>query len=135
MFKKFKVALKSISDERGKLIVLDRYENLTFDLKRAYYIYGTEKNTTRGFHAHRKLTQLAICLNGSVKLMLDDGAHKENFLLTQKDEALIIAPLIWHEMCDFSKDCILLVLANDYYKESDYIRDYNEFLSLANSQN
>ena len=91
-------------------------------------IFGTKIDVSRGFHAHYKLKQVAICIAGSCRFILDNGKKKEEVLLENPNQGLIVNNMIWHEMYDFSYDCILMVLANDYYEESDYIRDYNVFL-------
>jgi dTDP-4-dehydrorhamnose 3,5-epimerase-like enzyme len=85
----------------------------------------------RGFHAHRKLEQLAIAVSGSCTFVLDDGSVREEVRLDRPDGALLMAPMVWHEMRDFSPECVLLVLASEPYSEDDYIRDYSEFLGLA----
>jgi dTDP-4-dehydrorhamnose 3,5-epimerase-like enzyme len=117
-------------DERGSLIVLENNHNIPFDIKRVYYIFETKAGVRRGLHAHKKLKQLAICVHGSCKLLLDDGKSKEVIELNSNDKGLTIEPLIWHEMYDFSPDCVLMVLANDYYNESDYIRNYGNFINF-----
>ncbi|MCO7051663.1 FdtA/QdtA family cupin domain-containing protein, partial [Proteus terrae] len=86
-----------------------------------------EKDVSRGFHAHKKLKQLAICLKGSCDFIMDDGKKREKITLTSPDVGLIIDAMQWHEMHNFSEDCIILVLADDVYDESDYIRDYETF--------
>lgn len=115
-------------DERGNLIALEGNKNIPFEIKRVYYIYGTKKGVRRGFHAHKNLKQIAVCVSGSCKFLLDDGEKKEVVLLDSPDKGLFINKMIWREMFDFSDDCVLMVLASDYYDESDYIRDYGEFL-------
>jgi len=90
----------------------------------------------RGYHAHRDLQQVAICISGSCKFLLDDGRERvENVILDSPNKGLFIDKMIWREMYDFSDDCILLVLASEYYDESDYIRDYEEFLKLIKGNN
>ncbi|MGL4675450.1 MAG: WxcM-like domain-containing protein [Wohlfahrtiimonas sp.] len=120
-----------LGDERGSLIALETMKNIPFDIKRVYYIFGADQNTPRGFHAHKELQQVAICVAGRCRMILDDGYTKEEVWLDSPNKGLIIGNNIWREMHDFSKDCVLLVLANNYYDESDYIRDYDEFLKEA----
>ncbi len=117
-----------LGDERGSLISLEQNKNIPFDIKRVYYIFGTPTGISRGFHAHKKLKQLATCIQGSCTILMDDGLTKESIVLDSPSKGLIIDVMQWHEMHDFSDDCILMVLANDYYDEIDYIRDYNAFL-------
>jgi dTDP-4-dehydrorhamnose 3,5-epimerase-like enzyme len=115
-------------DCRGSLITLENNSTIPFNIKRVYYLFNTKKGVRRGFHAHKKLEQIIISISGSCKIFLDNGLHREVVLLNRPDRGLFLKSLIWREIYDFSKDCILLVLANEYYDESDYIRDYNEFL-------
>jgi dTDP-4-dehydrorhamnose 3,5-epimerase-like enzyme len=116
-----------LGDERGSLVVLDKTSGLPFEIKRVYYLFGTARAVSRGFHAHKKLHQIAFCISGCCRMVLDDGVNKEDFLMKSPSIGVDLPPMIWHEMHDFSDDCILLVLASDYYDEEDYIRDYSEF--------
>ncbi len=119
---------KTLGDERGSLIALEENYNTPFAIKRVYYIFDTKSAVRRGYHAHKDLKQIAICVSGSCKFLLDDGCTKENVLLDSPNKGLLIEGLIWREMYDFSKDCVLLVLASEHYNEDDYIRDYSLFL-------
>lgn len=121
-------------DERGSLISLEQHKNIPFEIKRVYYIFGTQKNVKRGFHAHKKLTQVAVCVSGSCSFLLDNGKRKETIILDSPSKGLIIGKMIWHEMSGFSENCVLMVLADGYYDESDYIRDYDNFLQEIASQ-
>ncbi|HID7802473.1 TPA: sugar 3,4-ketoisomerase [Proteus mirabilis] len=121
------IEFKTLGDKRGSLISLESNHNIPFNIKRTYYIFNTEKNVSRGFHAHKKLKQLAICLKGSCDFIMDDGKEKEKITLNSPNIGLIIDPMQWHEMHNFSEDCIVLVLADNVYDESDYIRDYDIF--------
>lgn len=115
-------------DDRGSLIALEEHHNVPFDVKRVYYIFGTQKGVRRGYHAHRDLKQLAICTSGRCKFLLDDGKHKQHIELNSPTQGLLLDGLIWREMYDFSDDCVLMVLASNYYNQQDYIRDYDTFL-------
>lgn len=114
-------------DERGSLIALEQNRNIPFEIKRAYYIFNTKGDVRRGLHAHKDLQQVLIALCGSCKILLDDGREFVEFELNSPDKGLFIDKLIWREIYNFSEDCVLLVLANEYYKEEDYIRNYEEF--------
>ncbi len=114
-------------DEQGWLVALESDRNVPFPIKRAYYIFGTRAGVSRGRHAHRRLTQMMVCLAGHCKVLLDDGRVREDVALARNDRGLMLDPMIWHEMYDFSADCVLLVLADNWYDETDYIRDYNAF--------
>lgn len=122
------VILKSLGDGRGSLVALEGYKNVPFDIKRAYCIFGTKEGVSRGFHAHRNLKQIAVCVTGSCRFVLDDGKKKEEVILDSATKGLLIEDLIWREIYDFSHDCVLVVLASEYFDESDYIRNYSEFI-------
>ena len=124
---------KIIDDNDGILSVAEQKKDIPFMIKRVYYIYSLElKESKRGFHAHKELEQAIFCLNGSFRLKTDDGYNKKSELLNNPNEGIFIGKNLWHTMSEFSEDCIILVFASDYYKESDYIRDYNEFISYIN---
>lgn len=116
-------------DERGSLVALEGGISVPFDIKRAYYLFGTCEGVARGFHAHKKLTQVAVAISGQCHFVLDDGVNKSDVLLDSPMQGLMIEKMVWHEMYDFSHNCILLVLASDHYDESDYIRNYDDFMS------
>ena len=122
------IKFESLGDERGSLVALECNKNVPFDIKRVYYISFTEEGVSRGFHAHRNLKQIAVCVTGSCRFVLDNGKEKEEIILEGATNGLLIEDLIWREMHDFSSDCVLLVLASEYYDELDYIRDYQQFL-------
>lgn len=125
------IEFKTLGDDRGSLISLEQNKNIPFEIKRIYYIFGTKENVSRGFHAHKKLRQLAVCVRGSCRFVMDSGTQKEEIILDSPDKGLVIDAMQWHEMHDFSEDCIIIVLANDYYDESDYIRNYENFRSFV----
>lgn len=120
--------LHVIGDDRGSLIALENGSNLPFDLKRAYYIFDTKPEVSRGYHAHKNLQQVAVCVAGQCRMLLDDGKTRESFILDSPTKGLLINNLTWREMHDFSEDCILVVFASEHYNESDYIRDYDQFI-------
>ncbi|WP_432462970.1 sugar 3,4-ketoisomerase [Agarivorans sp. QJM3NY_33] len=122
-----------LGDSRGSLISLEQYNNIPFDIKRIYYIFDTQSNISRGFHAHYNLEQVAICLKGNVTFLIDDGKDKEKVTLSSPDIGLHIKGLKWREMHDFSEDCVLIVVASELYDEADYIRDYTNFLELVSN--
>ena len=116
-------------DERGQLVALEACRDIPFEIKRVYYMYDTGENVTRGYHAHKNLEQILICVHGSCKVLLDNGKEKEIVPLYKPYEGLYIDSNIWREMFDFSPDAVLMVLASEIYCEEDYIRDYNKFLA------
>lgn len=114
-------------DERGSLVAIEECMQVPFQIKRVYYIFGTKSNVKRGAHAHKELQQVLIAVNGSCTVIVDDGFERKEFDMNCPSKGLFIDKLIWREMENFSPDCVLLVLASDYYSEADYIRDYAEF--------
>tara|TARA_R110002050_G_scaffold57423_3_gene128972 strand:+ start:111938 stop:112354 length:417 start_codon:yes stop_codon:yes gene_type:complete len=128
------ITLNSLGDERGSLVALESNKggSVPFEIRRVYYIFDTKKDVARGFHAHKKLKQIAICVTGSCRFVLNDGNNKQEIILNSPTTGLVIEGMIWREMYDFSSDCVLMVLADAHYDESDYIRDYQEFLNVIN---
>lgn len=120
-------------DERGQLIALEQIKDIPFQIKRIYYMYDTGSNVVRGKHAHKALEQVLICVAGSCKVRLDNGFEQKVVLLENPCEGLYISNNMWREMFDFSPDCVLVVLASELYDESDYIRNYDEFLRTFQS--
>ena len=125
------ISLRRLGDERGALTVLEGRKALPFEIKRVYYLTGTKEKVSRGFHAHKQLKQLAVCVSGHCQMVMDNGILRESTLLDSPEQAVVIDPMIWHEMHDFSPDCVLLVLASEIYDESDYIRNYEDFLKCV----
>lgn len=126
------INFKINGDNRGSLIAIEKNKNIPFDIKRVYYIFDTQDKVRRGFHAHKNLKQLAVCVHGSCKFLLDDGNTKKSIELTNPKQGLLIEGLVWREMYDFSPNCVLMILADEYYDEKDYIRNYNHFLEEVN---
>ncbi len=121
-------------DERGQLVAIEAMKDLPFEVKRVYYIYDTLSNVRRGFHAHRNLQQILVCVHGSCKIHLDDGTDTAEVLLDRPYEGLYIANDMWREMYDFSEGAVLLVLASEYYDEADYIRNYEDFIKQVKAK-
>ena len=121
------INFKIHGDYQGKLVALEGGDDLPFEIKRVYYIWGTKPNTIRGKHAHKNLEQVIVCVSGSCDFVLDNGQTKEMVHLDNPSKGLYIKHNIWREFTNFSKDCVLMVLASDYYSEEDYIRNYDEF--------
>lgn len=121
-------------DARGELVAIEEFKDIPFRVKRIYYMYGVGQDVTRGYHAHKALEQVLICIHGSCKIRLDNGKEKEIVALNKPNEGLYVANNMWREMFDFSEDAVLIVLASQLYDEADYIRDYNEFLEFVNKQ-
>jgi len=128
------IIFKPLGDERGSLVALEANKSVPFDIKRVYCIFGTKEGVSRGFHAHRNLKQVAVCVTGSCRFTLDNGKLREEVVLNDSTKGLLIQNLTWREIHDFSPDCVLMVLASEYYNESDYIRDYDDFLGVVNGK-
>lgn len=126
------VELNVMGDDRGKLIALEENKEIPFDMKRVFYIFGTNSDLPRGEHSHYKTKQFLVAVNGSCKVTLDNGKEKQTFNLDDRNLGLFQDALIWGTMHDFSEDCVLMVLANDFYDSKDYITDYNVFLKEVN---
>ena len=116
-------------DETGKLVALEKGNDIPFEIKRVYYIWDTYKEAVRGKHAHRNLQQVIICVKGSCDFILDDGTNREIVHLDDPSKGLFITNNIWREFTNFSDDCVVMVLASEHYQRDDYILDYNEFIS------
>jgi len=121
------VRVSERGDERGLLTVIESSGDIPFEIKRVFYIYGTGQGVRRGFHAHHKTRQALVCVSGTCKVFLDNTERKIDITLDSPTKLLILEPNDWHEMYDFSPDCVLLVLASHLYDPEDYIRDYNQF--------
>ena len=126
----FVVNSNMLGDERGQLTVIEAQTTIPFDIKRVFYIYGTLPNIRRGYHAHFKTRQALVSVSGSCKVYLDNTRIKTDVILDSPTKILILEPNDWHEMYDFSPDCVLLVLASHLYDSEDYIRDYDKFMEV-----
>ena len=124
-----KYQFKEHGDGRGQLIAVETGKEIPFPIRRVYYIYGVGEGVRRGYHAHKKLEQILICMHGSCKILLDDGNEKAVVQMNSPNEGVYIGHTTWREMFEFSPDAVLVVLASELYDEKDYIRDYNDFIS------
>ncbi|MDD3460329.1 MAG: FdtA/QdtA family cupin domain-containing protein [Mesotoga sp.] len=115
-------------DKRGNLSIIEAEKDIPFEIKRVYYIWDNKDNLPRGGHAHKELWEAMIALHGACKIKIDDGKSKVDYILSKPDKVLIFPPGYWRDLVAFADDCVLLVLASEYYDESDYIRDYEEYL-------
>lgn len=115
----------------GKLVALEEYSDIPFEIKRVYYMFGTMPGVRRGNHAHRSLQQILVCVYGSCDVLLDNGTEKKIVSLEKPYEGLYVPNDMWREMYNFSEGAVLLVFASDIYKEEDYIRDYDDFLKFV----
>lgn len=125
------IQLQKHGDSRGMLIALEQERSVPFQIRRVYYLFGTQRGVYRGRHAHRYLRQLAIAVRGSVTFVLDDGTGPVRCVLDDPSQGLLLGRMVWRELHDFSDDCVLVVLADQYYDPDDYITDYEQFLREA----
>ena len=114
---------------RGDLAVGELEKEVPFGVKRFFIVYDVPSEHIRGEHAHRLAQQFLIAVNGSLKVMLDDGEHREEFLLSSPATGLYVPQMVWASQFQYSEDATLLVFASELYDASDYIRDYDEFLT------
>lgn len=118
---------KTIADPNGTLSVIEGSRHVPFEIKRLFYVYGVHPGDVRGQHAHREAAQALICVRGTVKVTVDDGRAKKTFTLDRPDRGLLIPPTLWAEQRYELAASVLLVLSDQPYSESDYIRDYAAF--------
>ncbi|MCR4324993.1 MAG: WxcM-like domain-containing protein [Candidatus Curtissbacteria bacterium] len=122
--------IPKISDE-GFLSFAESKKHIPFNIKRFYYITDVQRGKIRGMHAHRKNRQFAFCIQGKVKMTLDDGSRREEVILNKSNQGLYLDKMVWHEMTEFEKGTTLLVIASEYFEKKDYIRNYQEFKQLV----
>ena len=119
---------KDFGDERGNLVVVEGNADIPFDLKRVFYIYGSDPDVVRGMHANRKTEFVLINVSGTSKVKVDNGFETVVVELNRPRMGIYLPTMVWKEMYDFSEDSILLVLASEHYDSKEYIRDYSDFL-------
>lgn len=112
----------------GQLCYMQSPTQIPFEIKRIYYIYNVSEGAIRGGHTHKETRQILFCINGSIKVVLDNGKLKEEVFLSKPNIGVLLEPGVWHEMQEFKKDTILLVLASQVTDPNDYVRNYEDFL-------
>ncbi|MBM4231352.1 MAG: WxcM-like domain-containing protein [Gammaproteobacteria bacterium] len=125
------ITLPIISDARGNLSFVEGGGHIPFDIKRVYYLYDVPGGSDRGSHAHKALHQFIVAMSGSFDVVLDDGHQRSTFHLNRSYFGLYVCPMIWRYLDNFSSGAVCMVLASARYDESDYIRDYQQFLSVT----
>ena len=127
------LTFKELGDERGNLVAIEGDCDIPFDIKRVFYMYGTDNTMVRGQHANRKSEFVLINVSGSSKIKIDDGmGHVEVVCLDKPKMGVYIPKMIWKEMYEFSSDSVILCLASTHYDGSEYIRDYEEYKKEVN---
>jgi hypothetical protein len=122
------IDLPKIQDPRGNLTFIESGNHIPFEIQRVYYLYDVPGGAERGGHAHKDLHQLIVAMSGSFDIYLDDGHEKKHFHLNRSYYGLYICPMIWRELDNFSSGSVCTVLASNFYDESDYYRNYEDFL-------
>ena len=121
---------KQHGDERGHLVVIEGMVDIPFEIKRAFYIYGSDPDVVRGQHANRKTEFVLINVAGKSKVKVKDGEGNEAiYCLNRPHTGVYLPTMVWKDMYDFSEDSVLLVLASEHYDNAEYIRDYDIFVS------
>ena len=122
-------------DERGHLVIVEGQQDIPFDIKRIFYIYGADETVVRGQHANRKTEFVLINVAGSCKVKVRDGKGNEAvFLLNRPHTGIYLPKMVWKDMYDFSRDSVLLCLASEHYDAAEYIREYDEYLKFVNEE-
>ena len=128
------ISLPVFADERGCLGVIEFSKLIPFDVRRIYYMSEMDTEVTRGCHAHKRLKQFIVCLSGSFELLLDDGENRTTTILNNPSKGIYVDKMIWRELSNFSTGTVILVLANEEFDETEYIRDYKSFICAVNNQ-
>ncbi|CAI3507018.1 sugar 3,4-ketoisomerase [Enterococcus cecorum] len=116
-------------DERGHLVVVEGKRDIPFEIKRMFYIFGSDKDVVRGQHANRKTEFVLINVAGKSKIKVKDGEGNEAiYCLNRPHTGVYLPTMVWKDMYDFSEDSVLLVLASEHYDDSEYIREYSDFV-------
>jgi len=123
------IELPKITEPRGNLTFVEGSNHIPFDIRRVYYLYDVPGGAERGGHAHKELHQLIIAMSGSFDVVLDDGRKKKRYHLNRSYFGLYVCPMIWRELDNFSSGSVCLVLASNIYEESDYYREYDEYVT------
>lgn len=122
-------------DERGHLVIVEGLKDIPFEIRRVFYIYGSDKDIVRGQHANRRSEFVLINVAGTSKVKVRDGKGNEAiYLLNRPHTGIYLPQMIWKEMYDFSQDSILLCLASTEYDATEYIREYEEFTNLVSGK-
>ncbi|MBR0118688.1 MAG: FdtA/QdtA family cupin domain-containing protein [Eubacterium sp.] len=124
------LSFPDLGDERGNLVVVEGGMQIPFDIKRIFYIYGSDDTVVRGQHANLRSEFVLINVAGTSKVKVDDGKETRVIELNQPRMGVYLSKMLWKEMYDFSADSVLLVLSNEHYDAGEYVREYDEYLRL-----
>lgn len=127
------IDLPKISDPRGNLTFIEGGCHIPFDIKRVYYLYDVPGGAERGAHGHRRLQQFIVAMSGSFDVILDDGYNKRTVHMNRSYYGLYVSPMMWRDITNVSSGAVLMVLASELYDESDYFRDYDQFIAAVRS--
>jgi dTDP-4-dehydrorhamnose 3,5-epimerase-like enzyme len=119
--------LPKVADARGSLSFIEAARHIPFKIKRVFYLYDVPSGEARAGHALRKCQQFIIAMSGSFDVIVDDGGGKQRIHLNRSDCGLYVPPLVWRDIDTFSTNAICLVLASEFYDETDYLDEYSEF--------
>lgn len=122
--------LHTYSDERGSLTVCENMKDIPFDIKRVYWIYDVPKEKERGGHANKISYQFLVAIKGQVDIVLENKEGRKVYHLNEPDKGLLIPPMTWNELLNFSDDAVLLVLSSQFYQPEMYINSKEEFYSF-----
>lgn len=117
-------------DERGHLVIVEGNQDIPFEIKRVFYIYGSDRDVIRGRHANYNTEFVLVNVAGTSKVKVDDGVEQRIFSLDRPHTGIFLPRMVWKDMYDFSEDSVLLVLASEHYDEKEYIRDYGKYLEV-----
>ena len=122
------IEFPQVSDLRGDLTFIESGRHIPFEIKRVYYMYNVPEDKLRGNHAHKRLQQILIAISGSFEVKLDNGLNTYRFSLDSPYLGLYIPPMTWRVLKNFSSNAVCLTLASEFYNESEYYRNYDDFL-------
>jgi hypothetical protein len=127
----YPIKVPAITDPRGDLTFIEGGNHVPFEIKRVYYIYNVPADSVRGGHAHRDLEQVVFALSGSFRMTVDDGRKRQEHYLRNPRKGIYMSRLVWREIDQFSQGAVCMVLASHAFDETDYLRDYDEFLAVV----
>ena len=127
----YPIEVPAITDPRGDLTFIEGGNHVPFEIRRIYYVYNVPVDSLRGGHAHRDLEQVVFALSGSFRMTVDDGRKQQEYYLRNPRKGIYMSRLVWREMDRFSQGAVCMVLASHAFDETDYLRDYDEFLAVV----